>query len=491
VHGHVTQPLFVVGLFVPAYWLLWRESRTTLAPWRAHPWAHVIAGMILAVFLLPIVLDWTRGENSNLHDILRHLQFNGGDRKNPLAALLYLLSFLGYDDQQESLLTSLRWASLAFFRDHWLTYAGWAGLVALLVAGLRRGWFVPDTLLARWGQRAVGFWLWTAVLCVVWGIMQAGPMFAFNGYFYHALHYLLLLGAAALVVSWPALATSSRQLSTAFLATAFLGALFGFRLPGPDEGWDELAIGDSVQAALAADPEPGRPKLLSFNHRDWPQVAITALVLQRKGVPYYADENWNVMFQKEHIVPVAWLRAPQPPMAVWRFISRTKTAPGLRYSRDLNLMLSQAPLPPDGGDIDFSNTGNVGRYLSAGLASPEGDNSWTSQPDVLLQFRPVPADRDVEMEIVAAPFLPSNRIELQPTELRYNGHLLFSAPFTEPGVLRVRIPKELWNEHPVAALHLHFPKARAPWQVGVSGDVRILALAVKRLTTRLAETQRP
>ena len=221
------------------------------------------------------------------------------------------------------------------------------------------------------------------------------------------------------------------------------------------------------------------------------RVLTAALVLKRKGIPFYADENWEFMLQAEHLVPVDWLRAPQPPMRVWRVLPRQPGTPGFRLSRDLNILTEPASLSADSGVIDFSSQGNIGRYLSAGLASPEGDASWTSQPDVLLQFRPARTERDVEMEIVATPFLPSNRIELQPTELRYNGHLLFSAPFSEPGVLRVRIPKDLWNEYPVAALHLHFPKARAPWQVGVSSDVRILALAVKRLTTRLADSPRP
>lgn len=493
VHGHVTQPLFVLGLFLPAYWLLWRRARTASAPapWRAHPWAHVAAGLTVAVFLLPIAVDWSRGESSNLHDILRHLQFNGGDRKNPLAALLYLVSFFGYENQQDSYFTQLTWGSLAFLRNHWVLYAAWTGLVVLLVRGGKRGWFSPEPALAGHGRLAVRFWLWTAGLCVVWGIMQAGQMFAFNGYFYHALSYLLLLAAAALLASSPRCGTLPRWSGTALVGAALAVGFYGFRMPDPDASRDDLLAGDTVLELLEREPMPRQPILLSFNHRDWPQVMTAAVVLKRHGIPFYADANWDFMFQDEHVVPTKWLREPQPPMTVWRFIPRTKTAPGVRYIRELNLVTYPVPLSASAGVIDFSDQGNLPQYLSAGLASPEGDSSWTSQPDVLLQFRPVPADRDVEMEISATPFLPSNRIELQPTELRYNGHLLFSAPFSEPGVLRVRIPKELWNEHPVAALHLHFPKARAPWQVGVSSDVRILALAVKRLTTRLAETPRP
>jgi len=489
VHGHVTQPLFVLGLFLPACWLCWWRARTPQAPapWRAHPWALAAAVLILSVFLLPIVLDWTRGQDSNLRDILRHLQFNGGDRKHPLAALLYLVSFLGYENQQDSYFTHLSWASLTFLRNNWLLYAAWGGFFALLVRGWRRGWFAPETALVGHGRLAAGLWLWTAALCVVWGIMQAGPMFPFNGYFYHAFNYLLLLAAAALFASSPRGSSLPEWTGKALTAVALAMALFGFRMQELDGSRDELMAGDSVRELLAREPIPRRPILLSFNHRDWPQVLTAALVLKRQGIPFFADENWEFMLQADHLVPAVWLRSAQPPMRVWRFIPRTPGAPGIRYTDELNIMTAPAELSPDHGEIDFSNQGNIGRYLVAGLASPEGDASWTSQPDALLQFRPTRTERDVEMYIFAAPFLPSKRIEIQPTELRFNGRLLFSAPFTEPGVLRVRIPKEIWNQYPVAALHLHFPNAKAPWQVGVSSDVRILALAVKRLTTQPAE----
>lgn len=493
VHGHVAQPLFVAGLFLPAYGLLVRRARHAglARPWRAHPWAHAAAALLLAVFLLPIVLDLARGAASNFHDILRHLQYNGGDRKSPVSSILYLLSFFGYETRQADLLTHLNRQSLDLFTAHWPAFTCWLGLIGGLVVGVRRGWFAPEARLAGIGWLALHFWLGTAALCVVWGVMQAGPMMDFNGYFYYGFIYLVLLAAAALVSSRPALASPPHWLIPVLLLGAVATGALKFRLPGPDANQQEILSRDMLLDVLAARPERDRPILLSFNHHDWPEVVMAALVLKRQGVPFYADENWEFMFQEEHLVPTAWLKADQPPMEVWRFIPRTAGAPGLRFTKGLNLVLTPQPLAADHGDIDFSSQGNIGLYLSAGLASPEDDSSWTSQPDVLLQFRPDPAVRDVEMQIIATPFLPGKRIEMQPTELRFNGRLLFSSPFTEPGVLRVRIPREIWNQHPVAALHLHFPNAKAPSQVGVSSDVRILALAVKRLTTRLADVPPP
>ena len=493
VHGHVAQPLFVAGLFLPAYVLFARQTRRTgnMPAWRAHPWAHAAALLLLALFLLPIGLDLARGESSNLHDILRHLQYNGGDRKHPVSSFLYLLSFFGYETGQDELLTHLSLRSLEFFPAHWVAYAFWLALIAGLVVGVRRGLLATDAGLTGFGRLAFRFWLWTAGLCVLWGIMQAGPMVDFNGFFYYGFIYLVLLAAAALLASWPALASPPRWLVPVLLLGAVAVTANGFRLPEPGTEQEDLMSRDMLLDVLANRPDKARPILLSFNHRDWPQVAMAALVLKRQGVPFYADENWGFMFQDEHVVPAAWLRAAQPPMEVWRFITRTKGAPGVRFTHELNLVLAPQPLAADGGIIDFSSRGNIGLYLSAGLASAEEDTSWTSQPDVLLQFRPEHSDRDVELEMVATPFLPGKRIELQPTELRFNGQLMFSAPFTEPGVLRARIPRDIWNQHPVVALHLHFPNAKAPSQVGVSGDVRILALAVKRLTTRLATTPSP
>jgi len=492
VHGHVAQPLFVAGLFLPAYWLLWRHQRAggAPAPWRAFPAAHAAGLLLLLLFLTPILLDLRLGERSNLQDILRHLQFSGDERKSPLAGLVYLLSFFGYETRQGELLTTLSPGSLVFFRDRWPAYLFWLVLLAAGAAGLRRRVFALDAGEAGFGRRAGQFWLLGAGLCVVWGVMQAGEMMDFNGYFYYGFIYLLLAAAAALVSTLTLSPAAGSWISAAALVGGAAVALTTYRLPSPGTNLEELAARDAILRAIAADPQRQRPKMLSFYHRDWPDVALAALVLERAKVPFYTDENWEFMFLREHLIPNDWLRLPEPPISVWRFIPRTKGAPGLRFTKDLNIMLEPGRLSPADGEIDFSRNGNLQLYLTAGLAAPESDTAWTSQNDVLLQFRPVPTDRDVEIRIEAAPFL-AKKVAIQPTELRFNGQLLFSSPFTEIGVLRVRIPKELWNKYPVASIHLFFPNAKAPWQVGVSGDVRILALAIRRLTTRLATTPAP
>jgi hypothetical protein len=89
--------------------------------------------------------------------------------------------------------------------------------------------------------------------------------------------------------------------------------------------------------------------------------------------------------------------------------------------------------------------------------------------------------------MVAEPFLGAGNQRVQPTELRFNGNLVFSSPFTEPGVLRVRIPKEMWNSLPIATVRLTMPNAQSPAEMGLSGDIRRLGLSVKKLTTRAAE----
>jgi hypothetical protein len=82
VHGHVAQPLFVVSLtFLTYIALCWRDGRSILRQVNSSPYVHASAVGILTIFLLPLVLDAFRGQQSNLHLILGHLFQHSADHK--------------------------------------------------------------------------------------------------------------------------------------------------------------------------------------------------------------------------------------------------------------------------------------------------------------------------------------------------------------------------------------------------------------------------
>lgn len=487
VHGHVAQPLFVLAISAGAYAWHWRRLRTSGSPapnpWRNEPSAHLVTGAILVIFIAPIVIDLLIGNPCNFRAILDHLQGNPGERKNPVQALLYFLSFFGYVRNQDTLLATLSPDSLAFFREQFWWFSAWAiAAVVAIIAWRRRRPEVPAETRLFLGT-AAKFWVGTAALCIIWGMMQVGPMVEFNGHFFYSVNFVLLLVACAFAAHAIPDRLVVRGAGGVLLLAAAVIAWLGMRSTSVDDNSPGIGVQQVTLAALAADPRPAGPKRLVFSADEWPQVASVALALRRAGVKFFVDPTWIFMFESDHCGAVPAFGTPPADMTVWRFVRSVPTG-GLPLHDGLRLTFEPAALSPQDGVIDFSERGNLEGHQLHGFATPEGEFAWTSQSDALLQFKPLPASNDVDLLIAAEPFLPRKLLAAQLVELRFNGEHLASASLTQPGMLHARITREQWNRHPVALLHLWLPNARSPAALGVSADPRILSLAVRRLTVR-------
>lgn len=485
VHGHVAQPLFVGGLFLVSYLLLCRSARTSepkTNPLITYRWAHLGAIALIALFLVPMAIDFAKGEESNFQAILRHLKY-AGDHKKFIKSLLYFLSFFSYVANQHEILQKLSWQSAAFLREGLGWYLAWISGLGVLITAAWRGRLVQGEKL-RVLRTALFFWAATAGLCLYWGRMQTGAMFQYNGYFYYALIYFLLLLVAWVVVERVPDALS-RWLSPVLVIAAVLIGYQGVHYPGITPSESGINLRDQVLAALKADPQKTAPKVLVFTHDHWPAVATAALALERANVEFYVDPSWTFMFQKRHELSSEWFLDPKNQASVWHFMT-DPSAPGTPYGDKLKIVTALPSLSPSDGTIDFAEGGNFEHYQVVGFSTPmPGDFAPTAQKDAILQFIALPTTQAVELRMIAEPFLAPGNQKIQPTELRFNGHLVFSAPFTEPGVLRARISPEIWNQNKVATIHLTLPNAHSPAEMGLSGDVRRLGLSIKRITTEL------
>lgn len=482
VHAHVAQPVFVGTLTLVAYVLFWRSCRLEgRSPLRDHWLAHAIALVVIAVFVTPMLIDLAKGEDSNLQAIFRHLRY-AGDKKKFIKTVLYFLSFFAYLENQDVVLRELSWSSADFLRDHWFLMTCWLAWVIALVVCARRG-FSAQPAQRRFLRVALLLWAVTAGLCLYWGRMQTGAMFQYNGYFFFSVTYVLLaLGAFVIAEKWQWKMTTPLSL-LAFGVAGFLGWKY-LRYPEVSASETGVQIRDNTLAALAVDPQPKAPKLLVFAHDYWPVSASVALALQRAGATFYVDPSWTFMYQKRHEVPLKLVANGDQPLSVWRVMSNQDTK-GLALSEKLVITQHPAELSPSTGEMDFSDHGNYEQYQVIGFSTPQaGDYAPTAANDVILQFKALPTDHEVQLHMIAEPFVGPGNQRIQPTELWFNGHLVFSAPFTEPGILRAAIPKDMWNERPVATIHLGIPRAQSPAEMGISGDVRKLGLSVKKLTTR-------
>jgi hypothetical protein len=461
-HGHVAQPLFVGGLGLATGVIYWR-SHVTAGTWIGwKPWARAHRGLLqfcavwTGLILLPLLVDLLRyGGESNLVTIIRRFLVNTQDGKSVLQSVLYFLSFPTYFVDQENVFTELTGASYYFFVQHGLILAGWA-VVLIGPAILARRW--RDRLPAPMRgflRAAYLLWILTAGLCVAWGLVQSGPMFQFNGFFYYGVYYFLaLLGLGTLAFfftrSWTA------PVLTMLLCLAAIVATWRFHA----EPWNEddagTRIRGAVDAALRSSPA-GRPKLLVFEHYAWPEAAAVALELQRRGIKFYNSASWNFMLGRRHD---SELLGPSPESAadVWWVAAPGEN--GLTLTKNLALFTSPAPVNPHATELNFAGRANGYRHVVGGLSTGNLDYASTDQKRTAFIFTPLPAETDVQMVFDAQsnprPDAPGD----QPGEIYFNGKLLGTA---NVGRIRsqfiVTVPRALWNQRARAVVEVRYPQA--------------------------------
>ncbi len=461
-HSHVAQPLFVGGLGGVAGLLYWRREKRNGAWPGARAWLAAHRGLLwfcgawTALMLLPLVIDVCRyGLQSNVATILRRFLLNTTEHKSLLQSLLYFLSFPTYTTDQEYFLTQLNAASGRFFLDHLpILLTGFAGLggPAVLAWVWRRR--LPGPLRDFLGS-AYTIWGATALLCLVWGLLQSGPMFQFNGDFYHAAYYFLaMLGVGGLVHFFGRRCPAPVIVVLCCLAT--IVASWSFRLiPGPNED-EGQRIRQGVETALARSPRH-RPVLLVFEHHAWDVAAIpVALELQRRGIPFYASPSWNFMVGRQHDVGLLG-PAPEKSATVWWI---TRAAPdGILIAKDLAIFTDPAPIDPHGAVIGFAKSANGYRHLVSGLSTGNVTHAWTDQPQVSLLFRPLPATADVQLILDAQSNPRPGASAPQAAEVFFNGVDLGPVSVAERRHVSLTVPKDVWNAAPVAKLELRFPEA--------------------------------
>lgn len=454
VHGHVAQPLYVGTLSGLAYVATWRRDG---APWRATR-PHAVAAAILALFLVPLVLDACRGPESNFAEIFRHLRDNSEQLKKPLKSLLYLLSFFGYVRDQDAVLKELSVASLGMFREHWPAFAAWAALLAASTLAWRR-LAAHEAAHRRFWRTAALFWIATLGLSFVWGLVQTGRMFEFNMYFFHAVSLLGLLPLLAWLGARPT-PTAARRLAPVIFAVAALAGGAAFHrgpLNADEAGRQRLA---AVEAALARPADPARPRLLVFTHDQWPNAAAVALALHRGGQPYFVEEAWTFM-HPGRIVPAAWLAADEPPLTVWRVVPSGTSPNEIPLDAGGALLIGPQSLAPP-VDLPFIHD-RAAAYVVAGLIHDpaRSPRAWLSQPDAIIQFRAPSSTHDIELVLPVVPRLPGG-MPMPPLAIHFDGQLVQRIVVTARQTLRVRLDRKAWNARTTHVLRLHLPGARNP-----------------------------
>ncbi len=458
-HGHVAQALFTVTTCGSALLLgLWQHGvLTNRARWREcfseHRQAWLLAGGVAGLFALPLLIDlFTLGLRSNLATVAGRFYDNTNDHKSLWQALLYFLSFGTPERLQENIFTVVGPQVGEFFREHALRVGIWS---LLLVGGSLSGWLLGSKLAAEQRRflRSCGFYLGlTCVLCLFWGVAQAGAMTNFNGYFYYSIYFFALLlplqAVAQMLERWasPRLALVLLALSAvAFTATAV------WSKPAPvDEG---ATIAQGVADCLRAHSS-NKPKLLIFEHTTWPKAAAVALVLQRQGIPFYVGPWWEFMFEKAHDLSALGDR-PEEKLDVW-WIDFAGNG-GIPITKELSLFTSPAPIKPADDVIRFHDGENSFRYHVYGLRPRNIDFARSDMRRIAFLFQAEPAAHDVRVTFDAQGDREAETGHYaQAADVSFNGHLLGRVTVQERTQVTVTIPRAEWNAQPQGKLDLTF-----------------------------------
>ncbi len=460
-HGHVAQPLFVGSLGTLAFALCAYRLRGP-APhpsWReifaSHRRVAITSAALAGLFLLPIVIDVvTGGTRSNIATILGRFYANTGDSKSLWQSFLYFLSFATPAQNQDEIFSTMGPQVGEFFR----TYRGHVGLWICLLA-------LPPLLGLIWRSRLTVeerrflltshlFVLCAVAGCILWGMAQAGPMWQYNGYFYYAVYFfglLLILGWLDGLVRYQ----GNAAFTSVLFAVSAIAFTWAFRLPRLGESETGAVTKRAVEAALS--DHDTRPKILVFEHKDWPAVASVALDLQRQGFNFYMEPWWQFMFGLRHQVTRLG-DASEKSAQVWWL---TNPGPGgIPLSPTLSIFTKPAPIQASGDEIRFRGGDNAFRYIVQGVNAGIVDFAWAELPRLVLVFAPQPSDRDVKITFDARSAWHSREgTKPQLAVIFYNDQEVGRLTAFDRAPLSITVPRELWNRNPAGKLELRFPDA--------------------------------
>lgn len=464
-HGHVAQPLFVGGIGGLALVMHWRTCRLGMRDWRSELRDHrgtlwfCLAWAVLLV--LPLAIDVLRyGSEGNVATILGRFRSNADHGKSIVQSLLYFLSFSTYAVNQEDVLTRLNDATLQFFADHSLNLVLWTTAIAVPAALFYKRRSSIDVATRRFVAGAYFLLAVTIALCVVWGLLQAGPMYQFNGFFYYGIYFFAAVLSAGVLLTLFAPPPKPVLLTVGF-CIATIGFTHGFLAPGlssSDAGQD---VREAVEKMLREHPDP-RAKLLVFEHLSWPEAGSILLELQRRGIPFYTAHSWNFMFGRQHDV-LQLGDTPERSVDVWWLAPAGEG--GVPVKRGLSLFAQPTVVDPQGTTVGFGFRQKSYRMVLSGLTTGNVDSARSDKPSVRFAFTAKPTRSDVQLIFDVATWNSTS----QRVQVLWNGQavgeLVATAARAQP---TITIPAALWN----SAAKTTILELRLPDAVPITDPVR-------------------
>lgn len=135
-----------------------------------------------------------------------------------------------------------------------------------------------------------------------------------------------------------------------------------------------------------------------------------------------------------------------------------------------------------GSVIQFGDVGNAFDYKKVGWSFPVSGYEWTNGHQVELTVPVDPVTKDILFTITGMPFVSPGKVDRQRMRLLVGGEAVADWALDEfrGYQLSATIPRHLVRS-PLQIM-LEFPDAQRPKDLGISGDARLLGLAVQQIT---------
>lgn len=512
-HGHVAQPLFVLPLWIVAYAYLWSAMRSDASVGRQKlARSHFIAAALLFAVALPVLIDASRGRESNLVAVVDHVRFHRGEHHSWGAALLYFLRIGNYRPSQGDTVFNRAADAHTIIRfvAHSRTTAAWVlawvlAVAAMIAARPRSGFSRSRSNSDRFLRRLLVFCFATGILTVYWAHIQDGEMYYFNAWFAYGYYFdLCLIGAFAATELLTQLHVGKTFRTTATILSSLAAiAVIAVRHQRfrANEMMDPAARGlrHSVKAALASDGgDKGAARVLLFPHDGWASATAAAVHLERRSISPRVIQSWSVMFGErlasaDPLSPAAG--SPEP--VVWRIVPAKLALDDVSQRMlvyDYGISLRAPTVDPNTGlrlsfawptpeHVSFTS------YALYGWSEPDVNStfSWSELPVGVMSFvaAQVPANSGVELDAEISPAFTPQAHAQQRIEISFNDTILGHWSFERDDTLRVIIPAGLWNSRGAAKesrLVWKFPDAVSPKSLHMSEDDRQIAFAFRKVS---------
>lgn len=298
VHLHVAQILFagVLSLAACVAALVWvLRAPAGRRVWRQHVPAFALSVGIVALFLLPMVLELVLHKPNNLDYVRAYLQLYPDPHQGIVVASRYLLSFLTFSGDAVSPVYApasgllAQAASTPHVAIYWALFG--AGLCASVAMTMQRG-----KRHSRFAWVVVVEGAVIVALFLYWADRITGAMYQFNGFFIYSIHLLGLFWMAGTISAWladrrPHWGRWGRLMwAVPFLSMVAVAGEFR----NPDTGAPAIRkMSDEMRS-------PGVYELL-FKHDDWPTAVGVANQFVRRGQAFCVTGDWGFMFGYEYV----------------------------------------------------------------------------------------------------------------------------------------------------------------------------------------------